>query len=239
MDEQRTQGTLDPRATARVISKACEVGARLYLRKSGGDADHHCMGTLGSTDGTTLEFHLDEVEPHEAAIPADTTLVAELVLGGRRYTFETQCVGSFGEDSAGVVQLTHPLEMTVSERRRSRRRKLVAPSKVTLRIVGEGSGAPGWDCRGALLNLSMRGLACRVARVDAARTPVSTTIRVEFRAGSGSPKFDLLARVVGITESASRDHTVVGVEFILNETYRQAREAFRRALEGETNPEAY
>lgn len=117
---------------------------------------------------------------------------------------------------------------TVIERRKSRRRRFQEPAQVTLRAM---SGSQKRHSRGALLNLSMDGIACRVREEDTDQMAVGQTLRVMFYLSRIPQEFDLIGRVISVTGAGSPGHAVIGMEFIDDEHLASVKEALRAALE--------
>jgi len=124
--------------------------------------------------------------------------------------------------------MTERTTTAVIERRKSRRRRFREPTEVTLRTT---SGSEKWHGLGALFNLSMDGIACRVREEDTPHTAVGRTLRVMFYLKHSSQEFDVTARVISVTRAGSPGHAVIGMEFIGDERLASAKKALRAALE--------
>lgn len=113
------------------------------------------------------------------------------------------------------------------ERRRGPRRNLHKPTEVRLRGVGDEMG---WRCHGAVLNVGIDGMACRVTLNDALTLLVDQHVDVSFRLGGVSTDFDLRARITNVTPAGSTDHRVIGLEFVEGTRLADARPALREAI---------
>ena len=83
-----------------------------------------------------------------------------------------------------------------------------------------------WQSHAAMLNLSVRGVACRVRKPrrdrQGAFIRIGQTLAVNFRIpvepgsqpGCDAEPFRLHGRVVSITPGHAPDHVVVGIEFL-------------------------
>ncbi len=118
---------------------------------------------------------------------------------------------------------------TIQERRRSRRRCLQEPTEVSLQA--EGSKAE-WAGVGDLLNLSADGIAVRVHRHHLPETvSVGRTVRTAFQLGDRGPELVCACRVVSVTDGASPDYKVVGMEFIVGARSQSQRERLQAAID--------
>jgi hypothetical protein len=100
---------------------------------------------------------------------------------------------------------------TTADRRRVPRRHLHRP--VYVRLVE--SGGEGRECYGVMLNASPIGMACRVSESATGFAQVGQSVRLVFSLGRKFD-FDLPARVINRTESATPGQLVVGMEFRLD-----------------------
>ncbi len=116
--------------------------------------------------------------------------------------------------SQAIIQ-RQPLDKNINgpnvERRTKRRRTLRKQTKVSLsRRDSESS----WHCEGLMLNLSERGLACRVAKADFPEEHDGARIVVGFSLDDRAAGFDLPAQIVNVTEAGTPAFLVVGLEFL-------------------------
>lgn len=121
-----------------------------------------------------------------------------------------------------------PKGTRTSDRRRSQRRQLRQPMTVALHAVGENED---WRIRGALLNLSPDGMACRVSQEDTSLLQVGGTVLLRFRLGD-APPFEFLACANNIIEAGTPGHMVVGLEFANAVGLACDRNRLRSLLEG-------
>jgi len=123
-----------------------------------------------------------------------------------------------------------PTTIALMERRRSPRRRFRLPAELMLQEAAEDSR---WWCRAALFNLSVDGIACRVAESVAGPSgpvEIGRTLRVIFRLAGASASFELDARVVTITEGGTPDSLVLGLEFVADRRLEISRPRLRDAL---------
>lgn len=120
--------------------------------------------------------------------------------------------------------------IVVLERRRSRRRHLRKPAEVALRYDGTGNG---WHGTGDMLNLGADGVAVRLLRRDLPEAVTTgQTLRISFQPGDEGLEFDWACRVVNVTEGATPDHSVVGLEFIGDARSKPERERLLAVIGG-------
>ena len=101
-----------------------------------------------------------------------------------------------------------------SDRRRSGRRQLRQPTRVSLHDSEPGT-AP--RASGTLLNLCADGLALQLPATVLDAVHVGGRYRISFDLGEGESPFDLPGCISNIVEGATPDHAVVGVEFFNTE----------------------
>ena len=87
-----------------------------------------------------------------------------------------------------------------------------------------------WQCRAALLNVSLAGLACRLRAEDAAQLVIGQIVRAGFLIGSGPEPFSLDARVATMTPAGETGPSIAGVEFIDGAGLAEARVRLQAAL---------
>jgi len=85
-------------------------------------------------------------------------------------------------------------------------------------------------CTGALLNVGIDGLACRIGVAEALSLLVDQHVDVAFRLGDVAADFELRARISNITLAGSTEHRVIGLEFVEGKQLCEARAALREAI---------
>lgn len=116
----------------------------------------------------------------------------------------------------------------IVERRRSARRRLREPSRVTVQRVGSGTG---WRCSGSLLNLSVDGVAVRLSAADVPEPlTVGAMVQVAFPVGDSAAEFGRTCRIANVTEGATPEQRVVGLEFIMDARSLPDRERLQAAI---------
>ena len=129
--------------------------------------------------------------------------------------------------AAGRTAAAQPAPEVLFERRRSQRRILHKAAEVRLRGVGDEMQ---WTCQGAVLNVGVDGLACRVTTENAMKLLVDQHVDVVFRMGGSATDFDLRARVANVTPAGSDHHRVLGLEFVEGRRLHESRPALREAI---------
>lgn len=221
---------LDGEASAKVLAKAVEQGAAVYLRYSGKGTELLYSGAVVGEDRAHLVLELYRVEPAAGAILRLFLWQVSMIVNGVRYVFETRCADQPAKPTPAVIRIFKPATIVRAERRRSPRRRLRKPTKVTLRAIGLKPGSPGSAYEGSLLNVSLEGLACRLRTSDAATFRVGETLRAAFDLGASLSAFDCKARIINMTQCATAGHLVLGLEFIQGQSGAVNRRRLREAL---------
>ena len=227
--ETEVTRTLGPEASARVLAQAWQVGVDLRLRNLGTGMEAVCV-TVNSDDvGTTLTVKVGAGAGGTGSIPTGADVVAELILAGRRYAFQTRCLEPPSQALDDLLRMERPKVVTVIERRRSRRREFQESTEVMLQAA---DGDASWQNRGTLLNLSMDGMACRIRAEDTMNIAVGSPLRVTFSPSGSLCELAINARVINVTRGASPGRAIVGMEFTDVESPSFPREVLRNALAG-------
>lgn len=124
--------------------------------------------------------------------------------------------------------LLEPGNVLRTERRRSPRRRLRAPTEVALRTTEMGAS---WHGRALLLNISPEGLACRLTAAEGAKLKIGQPVRLTLNVGTPLTAFDLAARVVNITEGCTADRLIFGLEFMADNNAVVNRQQLREACQ--------
>ena len=215
-----TARQLDPQEAVRVLGTAVSGGVDVKLHVSGNGVEYEGYAVLSGDDGSHLlltceaPWRTTSGETQERAFAAvETTSLVRVVFAvmGARYLFETRCAETVVNGKPPVIRLVKPTTVFLADRRRSPRHRWRRPTEVTLAVAVDR-----WRCTAALLIVSADGVACRVAAPDTESLSIGKVVGAQFRLDSLSPAFSLPARVTNITQGASVDRMVVGLEFIVD-----------------------
>jgi c-di-GMP-binding flagellar brake protein YcgR len=201
----------------RAAARRAPVG---LLVESGGLNRRMAGELLAAVDGV-LEIRLESGAQIRAAAVESGSVNVRFELDGRRYAFDTRFAASEAPPASGVVRIEAPSQLRSSDRRRSIRRRLRRATGVMLVSAGPG---PRRTAQGVMLNLSAEGLACRIRRHDSAGIRPGRTIRAMFQVEEPAEAIELDARVVTVTPAGTRDHLVVGLEFMGDNNNRRCRD---------------
>lgn len=215
----RGRSELDRKATARILARAVRAGASIELCVLGDTLQIACSAAVTGESGGILILSLLGSEAAIRAVTQADSLNATLAADGQWYGFKTQRADDSPGESAPAMTIRKPVTMTVADRRRSPRRRLRGAAWVSLET---SDGTQAWRGQAALLNLSMNGLACRVAKDDAEALQREQSVQVTFRAAERSESFELTARVTNVTEGTP-GRCVLGLEFIDDERLAACR----------------
>ncbi len=131
-----------------------------------------------------------------------------------------------------INDVLKPCNVVRAERRRSPRRRLREPTAVALRTTEMGAG---WHGRALLLNISPEGLACGLTAADGAKLKIGQPLRITLDLGTPPAAFDLVARVVNITEGSTADRLILGLEFIADKSVEVNRQRLREACQPQSS----
>jgi c-di-GMP-binding flagellar brake protein YcgR len=127
---------------------------------------------------------------------------------GQRYLF----AGTVLELSEGLdgcrLEANRPKVLHMLQRRRFVRAELAESATVLITSAGGSTD----QCTGQLLNLSLRGLACRIATTDADNLAIDQLIQLRLPAAE-SAELAIRGIVRSKTPAATRDAVIVGIEF--------------------------
>lgn len=130
---------------------------------------------------------------------------------GTAFWFRADVRLADGADPGGAIVLDRPRRVLTHQRRRFWRASVRSSSTVSL-----GTDATSWH-HGALLNISVCGLACRVAEHAGPSCTVGEKLRVRFRVDGGPPEadklLDLAAEVRSAAPGSDPRQTIVRVMF--------------------------
>ncbi len=218
--------------TRDVLTSAVDMGATATIRVRGDGFTLECRGSLIAEEESYLVLQLRRHDQGVRTLLVDYPARVAFDVGAERYVFETQCPVRWNDNESGVIRVPKPDELSSADRRRSLRRRLQRPMSITLQS-GDANG--DWKSEGAMLNLSPDGIACRIPTDRASRLKVGQTVRVGFDVAAEGRPFNWPARVTNMTAGGTTNQTVVGLEFIPDQTGSEDRRRLRRALEDQYN----
>jgi c-di-GMP-binding flagellar brake protein YcgR len=208
-------------ATESLLGRAAARRAPLGLLVEYGGLCRRFSGELLGASNGVLEIRL-EAGADIRALPVECSrLQARFELDNRRYSFETRLAPEGESPRGDVVRIVAPATLRSVDRRRTIRRRLRRAAPVVL--ISDGPG-PKRTMQGAVLNLSSDGLACRIRRSESGGIRPGRTIRALFNADAHGEAIELTARVVSMTPAGTRDHQILGLEFVVDDNYSRWRD---------------
>ena len=189
------------------------------------------QGTIIGERGPDLTAELDNVNPAARAAMAESPLRVSLEIDGASYAFETAASAVPAGAEPGMIHLRKPATITLVDRRRSPRRRLHEPAEILLRVPDINET---WQCKAAMLNLSLDGVACRIPKTNAGSLDTGHIVRISLRLDASSDAFELDGQIINITQGGTPDHLVVGLKFVADEKLEASRAEIRDALETAT-----
>jgi c-di-GMP-binding flagellar brake protein YcgR len=205
--------------------------ARISISAEHDGAEVLQEGTIVGERGPDLTIEEDSVNPVARAVMLESTVTASLEIDGALYVLETTVSGVPAGAEPGTIHLRKPAEIMRMDRRRSPRRRLREPAEILLRAPAVDES---WQCKAAMLNLSLTGVACRVPGVCAAPIYAGLIVQVTLRFGARSDAYELNGQVVNITQGGTPEHLVVGLEFVNDKKLEASRAVIRDALDNAT-----
>jgi len=221
---ERFAQPLDARQTARLLELAVRGHARVALCPQGSDEAAAWSGTIVAAAPESLCVALpDGVTPPATLV--SMCCEAPLHLGQARYVFATNVMGVIDTDSPVRMEFARPDTLYAMERRRFCRVK-TRPS-CSVRVTAAGTDATE---TGALFNVGMGGVACRIEREAADRLEVGQSVQVAFHLEHDAREFSLAAVVRSKTPLDGQDRIILGMEFALGESDPIQRRRLSEAL---------
>lgn len=216
---------LDARASAQILQQAIHHRAVVNLQFQSHDRSAIASGKIADATPTILIIQLCEYDDH---FPRGNTMIecrVQLRVEGADYEFDSQLFSIPGDPRFQTVSIGRPTLLQPTERRRTPRRLLRATTRIE---IHQPLADEIWSASGLLLNISEKGLACRLDAREAAELRCNEKVRIHFCIGDVLEEFNLFARIASIVESASAQHAIVGMEFIdlaqaLDQSKRLAR----------------
>ncbi len=223
----RTTVTVDKQATAKLLDEAVRQRASIHVRPGGENAVLAFSGTVTGSEGYDLTLEFSRLNAKGIGKLRETKLEAVIEVDQLRYAFESQCTNEPGPAETTTLRVRRPETMTLTDRRRSPRRRLRGRTEVSLSGLDVDFE---WLGQALMLNLSAEGMACRLAVRDAARLEVGQVLGVTFGLGASITPFNLNARVSNVTEGGTPGEVVVGLAFMADERLESNQTRLRQAL---------
>jgi hypothetical protein len=215
---------LDARQTARLLELAVRGRARVTLYPQGSDEIREWAGVVVGAAPESLCVALpDGVTP-----PASLTSMcceATLHLGQDRYVFATNVMAVIDTDSPVRMEFARPDTLYAMERRRFCR--MTTRPSCSVRITAAGADATE---TGALFNVGMGGVACRIDREAADRLDLGQRVHVGFHLEHDTREFSLAAVVRSKTPLDGQDRIILGMEFAFGDGDPDQRRRLSEAL---------
>jgi c-di-GMP-binding flagellar brake protein YcgR len=207
----RLRQPLNARQTARLLELAVRGRARVTLCPQGSDETAAFSGTVVAAAPESLCMALPE------GVTPPSTLVsvcceATLHLGHDRYVFATNVMAVIDTDTPVRIEFARPDGLRTAERRRFGRVK-TRPS-CSVRITGARAAQTEV---GALFNVGMGGVACRIDREAADRLELDQAVQVAFHLENDPREFNVPAVVRSKTPLDGQDRVILGMEFVPTE----------------------
>jgi hypothetical protein len=151
---------------------------------------------------------LDESIEPEATELVSVCCHAWLHIGDDRYLFATNIMAVVDTDAPIRLEIARPDIIHTTERRRFHRTMTQPTSAVRLYRPGGD-----FETTGALLNVGVGGISCRIATEDADETHLEEILHASFQLAGDREWFDLAAIVRNKTPARSADQVIIGMEF--------------------------
>jgi len=218
---------LDEQTTAALLSKSVQQRACVYVRPTDEEGGLTISGTVTDGEDGFLTLAFEQLDCGNVDRLVGGTLDVTVEIDRVRYTFEVLCVDRSNEVGLTTLRVRQPENMSLADRRRSPRRHFQGRTRVSLT-----GGSPGgeWHAEAVMLNLSVEGLACRLAEHDAEHLRIGRALGVAFCLGASKTPSKLKAHVSNITEGGTPGQVVVGLAFIADEQLASHRTELQRAL---------
>lgn len=217
-DQTAIEQTLDSAATGRLFDRASARRAPVGLSVEHNGMRRGLSGELWDVTPETLVVRLESGSTRNDGIKRGVSIDGRIELDGARYVFETRLGEAPVEESADLIVLVKPTSVRKAERRHAVRRRFRKPT--TVDVARQEQSAQ--SCRGALLNISTEGLACRVHTRDARFAQSGREVRVTFGLDDDGDAFVISGRIAGVVEARSPKFRILGIEFVSDESSRES-----------------
>lgn len=207
----------------RILRAACDGHVTVTLRAAAWATGKSVSATVESLERGAIIVRVDEADA--PVLRASTeSLDASFSIDGQPYSFATRVLSQHGD--AGAIRLTCPDELTLSQRRRTRRYRLARARVVEVRDPSGGDLL----CTATLLNLSPDGIAAKTAEPLTDRCRSGQSCRVRFRLDDDTPEFELPATITNVTPAGDPGHVVLGMEFVRDGMFESIRARISESL---------
>lgn len=202
---------LSPNESRPLLDAAARAGATVWIRvQTSGPCSVYQAELVGSEEGCIVVETSDA-----AAIAQDASDVRDIAISvefdDRRLAWRDCGAVEQSKYEPDRLVIRCSVGVNLSERRRSPRRTLRSPSVVSLMGIDDQAD---WFCTGAMLNLSDRGLACRVENSPDVDQQLGQTVRFTYRVTSCGDLTQGEGRIVSVTPGGSPGTCVLGMEFV-------------------------
>ena len=219
------QNVLRPSDAAHLLQKVQAEGNRICLTAKNSIGSAATGGRLIDYGKHALAIRFDDSlfpkEGFQAGSPAYLTFVCDQI----GYKIESHCLEVVTTGQTKTTHLHWPADVFREDRRRHLRRKLQTQTHVTLE-----SEAGGWSAPAVILNVSPIGMACRAKDDIASHCTRGQSLRAHFQLANDTSGFQLIARVINVTQAGSSEHSVVGLEFTDDAVQAKAMRRLREIL---------
>ncbi len=201
---------LDRKQSSRIVEQAVRFHAPVRLVPRG-IPGLRLEGMLVSATAKSVCVRLPGWQDSSPAALEAVECDGELSVAQAQYRFTTSVL-SVTEGSEGCsVELEHPQEVRVVQRRRFVRAQVQESSPVRLSRQASGD-RESWSTTASMMNLSVDGLACLADRAQVDAITVDDVVRVEFSVAGQSERFAVDATVKAKTPAATSGRIVVGLQ---------------------------
>ena len=222
---------LSARRTTRVLNQLQQAGRDLTVSLTGDSAAHWMVeGHLVGLWAGSLEFDAS-VGGSAGAPPEGVTCTARFALANERYGFESEVHAVRKEGERLHLVLSRPERAWMCQRRRFWRATLRESTAITLT-----TSDPAMSVNGAVLNVSVDGLGCRVGRERAERFCVGDTVEARFMLDGDEQALSLRAQVRGKAAAGSADQMILRLQFASASLTEEDRGRIERAIHAIPEP---
>lgn len=219
---------LDSAETLRLLSDVVEGHVALELIIADAMNRSSITGAMQGFSATEMTIQLDGPAPDPSIWRGGIPVEVRLELDQKHYSFG-MAIGSVVNDRAGgTIHLDLPLEIWLSDRRKSSRRNFREATSVTLCLdVGDRTNR----CPATLLNLSVDGLACRISTEHGALLDRNSNVRAILHLPELGDPVEITARITNSSPGSTSNQLVLGMEFVDSVENATSFQEIRNALQ--------